>query len=272
MQGARNQAKQAQCLANMREMGSASLIYASENRDVRVQGDDRDPSGVSTTHFVTSMLPGLGYPENVDELFQRVQNGGTFTEALHLVCKKVKILQCPSYPDDDLSDLSGRSADRMEQQSLDYVVNAFPIPYRFSTFGAGALSTVTGPGPAGAPGGVQPSFFFKPAKAGRADLSRTIYITEAHARMRLPTREGLPWDINAYWGELIDVFIPNHIPFGGAPRVAKDMRHPRGITSMFFDGHAEALRPITIDPGLPNTVNNIYDRCRRFTYSEAEPP
>src|SRR5262249_12607471 len=151
-----------------------------------VQGDNRMPSGDTFSHFVASLLPGMGYPENTDELFHR--NGTTtFAEALHHVCKKVKQLQCPDFPT-ELEDTTGRSASVLDQQSLCFVVNGFRIPNRF-TGAYGQIANITGIGPMGAPGTAEPSFYLVLSKTGRLDLSRTIYLTECHAKMPLPSAD-----------------------------------------------------------------------------------
>jgi prepilin-type N-terminal cleavage/methylation domain-containing protein/prepilin-type processing-associated H-X9-DG protein len=250
LNGARAQAKQTICLTNMQNAAKAARIYAQENRDFLIQGDDRQPSGETTSHFVPGLLPGLGYPENLNTLFRRTP-GQSFTEALHRVCVQVKSLQCPTFPE--------------ERQSLDYVVNAFPIPAVTRTW---TISAQVGDRPENAPRNANPSLFFNYSKCGRANLSRTIYITEAHERMPLPPPDGQPWPNTTTWGELIDLFIPNHMPFALQPRVANDQRHPRGITAAFFDGHGEVLPLRQVDPAHPA---ELLDRIRRFTYDEAEP-
>lgn len=268
MQGARAQARQVYCLANMDAMAKAAEIYAHANKDYLVQGDPviaQDIQRYGDVHFVPSLLPGLGYPEFVNDLFNRPAGGGTFTEALHKVCKKVKILQCPSFPDHLTDIYPNRAPGTVEPQSLDYVVNAFAIPRRLDNI---TIAPNPGQGPTGANPGALRSIFFNRSKSGRVSPSRIIYITEAHEKMPLPTAEGLPWEPIYAWGELIDVFLPNHIPFGAVPRVANDQRHPRGITATFFDGHAEVLPLNKVDPRAPA---NQYDRLRMFTYDEREP-
>ena len=54
----------------------------------------------------------------------------------------------------------------------------------------------------------------------------------------------------------------SQIPFGVAPRIANDQRHPTGINAMFFDGHARAMALEEMDIGWPNA---IVDRLRWFT-------
>ena len=256
LHGARAQGKQTYCLANLNAMGKAAMLYAQENKDTVVQSDPTSVVDMArygrNVHFVASLLPGLGQPENVHRLFDRA-GGGTNAEQLFLVCKNTKLLQCPTFPED--------------RQELDYVVNGFLIPFNFA---GQSIAVTPGQGPVGANPQLPRSVFMKLTRQGRARLSEIIYITEAHARMPLPTPgyPDRPWNDNDLWGELIDVFIPNHISLGGVPRVANDQRHPRGIASVFFDGHANVLPVNRMDPGHPN---NIFDRCRLYTYDENEP-
>jgi prepilin-type N-terminal cleavage/methylation domain-containing protein len=256
LQGARAQGKQTYCLANLNALGKASMLYAHENKDTVVRADPTSVQDMArygrNVHFVASLLPGLGQPENVSRLFDRT-GGGTDAEQLFLVCRNTKLLQCPTFPE--------------EAQALDYVVNAFPIPYSFA---GQTIATTPGDEPAPANPNLPRSVFLRLSGLGRARSSEIIYITEAHAKMRLPTPgyPDRPWDDSRLWGELIDVFIPNQISMGSVPRVANDQRHPRGIASVFFDGHANVLPINRMDPGYPN---NIYDRCRLYTYDESEP-
>ena len=257
LQGARAQGKQTYCLANLNAMGKAAMLYAQENKDTFVQSDPTSIQDMArygrNVHFIASLLPGLGQPENVHRLFDRSGTGGTNAEQLYLVCKDTKLLNCPTFPE--------------ERQALDYVVNGFPIPYSFV---GQTISATPGPRPVGANANIPRSVFFKFGRQRRARLSELIYITEAHAEMPLPTPgyPDRPWNDNDLWGELIDVFMPNQISLGSVPRVANDKRHPRGIASVFFDGHANVLPLNRMDPGHPS---NIYDRCRLYTFDEAEP-
>lgn len=254
LHGARAQAKQVYCLANLNAIGKAALLYSQANRDYLIQSDpvtDADLRKYGSVHFIASLLPGLGQPENVDRLFRRTLNGTTDTEQLHQVCRNTKVLQCPTFPKDN--------------QSLDYVVNAFrtPHPLRNQT-----ISPTPGPGPQGAPVAAPRQIMINLSKLGRMNPSRMVYVTEAHENMPTPTPDELPWDPGLGWGELIDVFMPNHMPFGAVPRVASDRRHPRGVAAVFMDGHAEPIPLNKLDSGHPN---NIYDRCRMFAFDDQEP-
>src|SRR5215468_2974285 len=117
MNGARAQSKQVYCLSNMNALGKASQLYAQANKDYLVQGDPVLPADIqrygTDVHYVASMLPGLGYGEYVNGLFNRPTGGGTFAEALHKVCKKIKLLQCPSFANDKV-DITSRAPEAMD--------------------------------------------------------------------------------------------------------------------------------------------------------------
>jgi prepilin-type N-terminal cleavage/methylation domain-containing protein/prepilin-type processing-associated H-X9-DG protein len=254
LNGARNQAKQVYCLNNLSQIGKAALVYAHQYKDYLVQSDpvtQQDLRRYGSVHFLASLLPGLGQPENVDRLFLRTPNGGTDSEQMHLVCKATKVLQCPTFPYD--------------KQSLDYVVNGFRTPHPLSNQ---SISATPGPRPDGAPVTAPRQVYFNLSKPGRVSPSKLIYVTEAHAEMPLPPEPESPWPNNHLWGQLIDVFMPNHMALGAVPRVANDQRHPRGVTALFFDGHAEPIPLNRLDPGSPAS---IYDRCRLFAWDENEP-
>ena len=184
---ARRQSRQLLCMTNLNAMGKAARLYAHDNQDTLVQGDDRLPggSGETRSHWVASLLPGLGNSEYVNNLFRRLP-GVSFTGALHEVCKKTRQMQCPDFPE--------------TRQSLDYVVNAFPIPISPNF---GLIGSVPGPGPTPAPAGREPSLYFRYAKSGRADLSKTIYVTEAHKAMPLPPPDGVPFPADHIWVGII---------------------------------------------------------------------
>lgn len=230
LQKARDSAKQTQCLANLRMMGDAAMFYAQANKDTMVCGES------DHMHFVASILPGLGQPENVSKLWDNGNNG------LLDVCRNTKILNCPAFPD--------------PRQPLDYVVNSFRIPANWATIGA--ISNTTGDAPvnSAAPGAVE---WFKPDRIGKRAASDFVYVTEAHEKMPLPA--------SLFWGTWTNLFVPDHIPLGGAPRVANDQRHPGGITALFFDNHAVSKPVRWYDPGPGNSVP---DRMRRYTYDPNE--
>ncbi|MFN0136866.1 MAG: prepilin-type N-terminal cleavage/methylation domain-containing protein [Phycisphaerae bacterium] len=255
---ARAQAKQAYCLSNMKSMGNAAQIYASQNKDTVITGDKFYPPLTSDwySHFVAGLLPGLGYPDRVDRIFRRTP-GSDLTQVRPMweVCKNTGTLQCPEFPE--------------PTQVLDYVVNSFQIPWT-TNIPVFAFGTFVGPGPEAGPTTPEPSNFLNFSKIGKVDLSKLIYLTEAHANMPLPpANPELPasWTADVQWGSLADVFHPSHMPFARSPRVANELRHPMGITMSMLDGHAEVMKPERVDPGQGATA---FDRVRRFTLSTRE--
>lgn len=254
LQRAREQGKQAYCLSNMKSMGNAALMYAQQNKDTLIQGDKFVGLTQDTYyHFVAGLLPGLGFPDRVDRIFHRTTAGNQYVRDLWLVCRNTGAFQCPNFP--------------YPEQALDYVVNSFQIPFNYA-IRPGAF---TGERPSAGPQNPEPSYFLNFTKIGKADLSSIIYLTEAHNEMPLPPsnpENPASWPADSEWGSLADVFHPTHMPFGSAPRVANENRHPMGITASFLDGHADMRLPTRIDPGVNAAA---YDRVRRFTYSEREP-
>lgn len=230
LQKARDSAKQTQCLANLRMMGDAAYFYAQANKDTLVCGES------DRMHFVASILPGLGQPENVAKLWDQGNNG------LLDVCRVTKILNCPSFPE--------------PRQPLDYVVNSFRIPNDWATIGT--ISNTTGDGPQNG-NSAKAAQWFKLDRFGRRAATDFVYVTEAHEKMSLPA--------STTWGQLTNLFAPDHIPLGGAPRVANDQRHPGGITALFFDNHAVSKSIRWYDPGPGASVP---DRLRRYTFDPNE--
>lgn len=244
---ARDQGKQVLCLTNMKTMGEAAHFYAEQFRDFVVNGERPD----YRTHFVAMLLPFVGRPESVDPLFS---SGGEVNRTyLAEVCLQMKIMNCPTFPEGDQPFGIPRS-----EQPIDYVVSSFTIPWLFRP--SDRISDVRGPGPRPSADSRTASFT-NLTRFGRYPASNFVYVTEAHQNMPVPGMR----DFSA----LTNLFQPDHLPLGAWPRVANDQRHPRGITAMFYDGHA-AVQPIhDLDPGAGHTLR---DRMRRFTYDEFETP
>ncbi len=58
-----------------------------------------------------------------------------------------------------------------------------------------------------------------------------------------------------------DLFFTSQLPLAPVPRIANDKRHPGGINSLFFDGHAATMSIRKLDAGWPE---NIGVRMRWF--------
>lgn len=237
LQGARNQAKQTVCLANMKSLGEATQFYARDNLDTVVRAEG------TRTHFVPMLLRYLGSPEWVDQMWD--QSSGQINSARLLeACRSSKIFNCPSFP--------------VDEQPLDFVVNAFVIP--FPVRASDRVGEQTGEGPRTSRD-IRRQQFTNITRLGRAQPANLIYVTEAHQKMPLPDSP------NQDWAQLTDVFVPDQMAFGTFPRVANDQRHPRGITAVFLDSHAEVESLRKIDPGAGNTLQ---DRIGIFSYDEGD--
>ena len=89
---ARDQGKQTICLSNMKTMGEAAHFYAQQNRDFVVNGERAD----YRTHFAIMLLPFVGRPDSVNQLFQ--PSGAVNIDELAKACESMTIMNCPSFP------------------------------------------------------------------------------------------------------------------------------------------------------------------------------
>ena len=207
----------------MRSQGQAAFYYAEANNDTIVRGETQD------LHFASCLLQGLGYEGPIERLW-RVQ--ADFAEA----CEQIDLLQCPRFPKD--------------AQVLDYVVNAFPLPYtelniRRDNDGGGQSGD--GYKSEGNYDNVQ---FFRVTGFGTINPARLAYITEAHQSLRGRRHQQH------------DLFFTSQLPFGAFPRSGDDGRHPGGINTLFFDGHVDTLGHTALDSGWPDSLGQ---RLRWFT-------
>jgi prepilin-type N-terminal cleavage/methylation domain-containing protein/prepilin-type processing-associated H-X9-DG protein len=223
LSNARRQARQLLCNTNLRSQGQAAFFYAEANSDTIVRGETDE------LHFASCLLQGLGYDGPIETIWRRRQE---FIKA----CRQTDQLQCPDFP--------------KEQQVLDYVVSAFPLPYTERNIqrdleGGGAWGES-----AHAEGFYDVVRFFRLTEFGQANPARLIYTTEAHESLEHRDHS------------LHDVFFTSQLPFGAFPRIASDARHPGGLNALFFDGHAETVDHHRMDVGWPNP---LYGRLRWFT-------
>ena len=228
LQGARDAASQLLCVTNQRSMVQASMFYAEDNEGWVPRAESQQ------MHFAASLLPGLGYNGvyQTNELWQRAPARNR--RRLSRACNSIDQVQCPKFP--------------VENQTLDYVVNAFRLPLRLS-----AADLVGDPFDDDSEVDSVGNSGVQFTRRSAIDLLRTsdiIHISEAHATMPTPQGRG----IND-WGTLYDVFQPRHLSFSSRPRVSNDGRHPGGVTAGFFDGHAQVVNFSKIDAGFPLPVD-----------------
>jgi prepilin-type processing-associated H-X9-DG protein len=78
-----------------------------------------------------------------------------------------------------------------------------------------------------------------------------MYVTESHT--------SLWWRTDAC--RYHHFFLGSQLPFGGLPRIANDQRHPAGINTLFFDGHAQTMDLHQIDVAYPNPLDLRLKHC-----------
>ncbi|MCG3125377.1 MAG: hypothetical protein CHACPFDD_00195 [Phycisphaerae bacterium] len=226
LNGARQQAKQLLCVTNLRSQGQASYFYAEQNRDTIARGE------TPRLHFSTVMLQGLGYDGSILGLYRSARGQAAYAEVL----RKIPQFQCPTFP--------------VALQPLDYVVNAFPLPYTQNNISRDAA----GGGQAGddsrSEGGWDNIQWFKTTNFGRVSPSKIVYTIEAHHSLAVTDFQ------------LHDTFYASQLPFGAYPRMSNDKRHPGGINALFFDGSSRNLKFPELDAGWPNSLGI---RLRWFT-------
>lgn len=245
---ARKQALQLKCASNLRELGQAAYFYAQDNKNTIVRAEYRPPANEdwkSHVHFSQALLYGLPYYDGkIPGLWRPLPL--SYQQPLIQVLKKIDQFQCPSFPNDMVP--SG-------EQYLDYIVNAYPIPY--------TINNVQQDVPLGGPPGTafqdeiqslaNYELFFRLDRMAttRTNPGRVIYLTEVHHS--LPTN-----DIQYH-----DTFYTSMLPLGRFPRMASDRRHPKGINALFLDGHVQTMKQTYMDSGYPTPVAN---RLRWFTW------
>lgn len=245
LKGARDQAKQLLCNTNLKTQGEAAALYRDDNKDWGIRGIERfNTAGIPEYQiYATSLLPYLGQYDG--KKLGIWQGGGISPPGWPTpgILKNTKKLQCPTAP--------------VETMTMSYVSSAFPVEYpmesiRWDVAGGGQA----GDSYQGVPGnsGVAYRATYKMTEfEGSASASRLILATEAHQSLGTQLR-------------FYHVFLTSQLPFGLHPRIANDLRHPGGISAMFFDGHAATMRHSKMDVGWPNSL------AKRLYWFSIPPP
>ena len=240
---------QAQCLTNLLAQSQAMNMYASDNEDWVPTGIlsnllEPGPAPVPYVEYGFSFVNFLPYFGYTDRFPSTLFNSDP--QRLGDVLADIPAYQCPSHP--------------KPREVLDYVSNATPIPpYRPN---AAYSQDNMIPGDrwegvfVGAAYHVGTQRLGVPTVLGE-NVDRFVFSIESHARLRATINEASGQRVRFH-----HVFLPEQLPFAGAPRVAADQRHPDGINGMFFDGHARTFELQEVDPGWPL---GIWNRSRLFT-------
>lgn len=225
---ARKQAKGVVCASRLHEQGSALNMYFNEYNGAIPREVRRLPDG-------SSVFVAMPYASFIATQFKRDIQYNALNEPL---LAEMEEFQCPDYPR-GLRTVAGEAS---EDQPLDYVYNDFPMNYpTFADEVKDALGDVLNR--SAAPQAEVVNFQAKPLLwlSWVRKPSQIIYVSESHGE--LPSSLGMH-----------DVTRGAHLPRGLSPRVAVDMRHPRGIHSLYLDMHVE------IAPPEKQELTDWYDR------------
>lgn len=121
LNGARAQGKQLLCKTNLRTLGEAAFHYAQQNQNAIVRGEYRAPAGTdpnSNLIYAQALLYGLPFDGRVPGLWR--PNTTTTQRPFIEVARGISFFQCPMFPPPETG---------VEEQAIDYVSNAFAIPY-----------------------------------------------------------------------------------------------------------------------------------------------
>lgn len=244
LSAARSQAKQLVCLTNLKAQGEAAAFYRDDHRGIGVRGVT-DIFNQEYTAYGYSVVPYLGQFDGPRTGLWRSYVWRDYEWELPFVFSRTGSLQCPSDPVG-----AGRAI-----RALDYVSNATPFVYPAESIEI----DVDGGGPPGdhwtEDGNVPPSSYRGTYRleefVGEADPSRTVFVTEAHESL---SATSVAANLNTDF-RYLHFFLASHLPFGLHPRIANDLRHPGGINSLFFDGHAATMRHDKFDPGFPRSLS-----------------
>ncbi len=240
---ARRQARSIIDLNNLRTQGNVANFYGEDNRGWFCRGIAGYNSGKEWGHYSTIALK---YFDPDLKFLPTMWNPTGPQIALRDMLRRVPQFQCPDHP--------------VTWNPLDYVSNAFPIPYT----DADAVYDVAGGGFAGdsyrgepAPDYAEMFKLDELAKAGFSP-SRFIFVTEPHISLA----SEVPKDETGTEIRYHSCFVTSQLPFGLYPRVASDRRHPGGLNNLFWDGSGHTLSLNSMDAGYGNTLGM---RLRWFT-------
>lgn len=286
---AKKQARAVVCATNQRSIFSATTLYSTNNNGWIIRGLENihggfaDPtcSGGKVSIYQdtpTMVLPYLGYngardlrPEKAASIQYNMDAKGMNSifcylwaidsefshEGMLQACRQTKFFQCPDMPDPgESAGINPASGMGWTRLWYNYVANSYPMPYTQKNIDYEASTLEWKPD---APGAGVPTSSTDYTSASRAeDINRIgatanyIYLTEASNNIQNSC-------VTVWYNH---IFLTSHLPFGGIPRMASDQRHPGGLVSMFFDGHAKTMPLKAIDPGYPTPVGQ---RLRYFT-------
>jgi len=253
---ARGQARQLQCLTNLRSMGDAARIYAGDNRDFIPRGIQGFNTGREYAIFPTAISKYMGW-DGTDYVGMWGAMSQRKKELVNEMCRSIPQFQCPDYPDDIVTGANPLDQPPGETMPFDYVVSAFPMPYPQSSIDADQGEDLIWDAEGGYQGESVPGYM----EATRIEdippgvsAGDKIYLTEAHV--------SLPWGPRRWGLRFHTVFLTSQLPFGGLPRIANDQRHPAGLNTVFFDGHGKTMAHHDIDVAYPNTIDK---RLKWFT-------
>ena len=232
---ARRQARQVICQTNLQSQGRAAFYYAEQNRDWMVGGIlSYSASGGGNEYgvYAMSVLPWLLYDGKIEHKKLWPSNGNP-PRTLTTIIRSTKLLQCPDHP--------------TPENEMDYVSSAMSMPYSKNAInddaagGGWAGDSYTGQYPD--PDAYRDAFRIADFPT-HAQPAKLIYVTEGHNSIGNGADEM----------RFHTFFYASQLPFGLYPRIASDQRHPGGLVSLFYDGHATALTLTSLDPGYGNSL------------------
>ena len=204
---ARKQARDVCCLSNLKQLGIALQMYAQEYDDFIPRALDNQQA-----RWILVFMPFLG------EQYRGVED-----------YRKVDIYQCPSFPTTG----AGSNGARNIEQTVDYVVNAWDMD---------------DPGLSSGNRGRQEN---DPTRLHAVkQTSQRIYLADNEAGAWRPVvRDRNQLDLASNLN-LLDVWSTAHLASSEQTgsgnltrRVARDRHRGSGCNNLFFDGHAEWLKP-----------------------------